>query len=77
MLDYSFRPAFELSDNESRIVITAKQGTRQPETRLRDLSYADDISLLSESISKAEELLHHVEQAASKVGLHLTHLKRI
>ena len=38
---------------------------------LTDLDYADDISLLSDNVEQAQELLHRVELECAKVGLRL------
>ena len=40
-------------------------------TVLTDLDFADDISLLSNTLSQARELLLRVESECKKVGLHL------
>ena len=37
--------------------------------------YADDIALLSDSVDKAEKLLHNVEMAAKLIGLHINEKK--
>ena len=40
-----------------------------------DIDYADNIALLSDSIDKAEKLLHNVEMAAKLIGLHINEKK--
>ena len=40
-----------------------------------DIDYADDIALLSDSVDKAEKLLHNVEMAAKLIGLHINEKK--
>ena len=71
VLDYALREAFNITNSECRVVIEPRRGYRQPEIRIRDLAYADDIALLNKSIKLAENLLHSVEQSASQLGLHL------
>ena len=71
VLDYALRQAFSISDSECGIVIEPRRSPRHPEVRIKDLAYADDISLFGKSIQLAENLLHSVEQSALQVGLHL------
>ena len=40
-----------------------------------DIDYADDIAVLSDSVDKAEKLLHNVEMAAKLIGLHIDEKK--
>ena len=40
-----------------------------------DIDYADDIALRSDSVDKAEKLLHNVEMAAKLIGLHINEKK--
>ena len=44
---------------------------RHPKVVLTDLDYADDISLLSDNMQQAQELLTRVEAECAKVGLRL------
>ena len=37
--------------------------------------YADDIALLSDSVDKAEKLLHNVEMTAKLIGFHINEKK--
>ena len=75
VLDYALRQAYNSSNSETGIVLEPRKGSRQPEIRLRDSSYADDIALLNKSLALAEELLHSVESAASHCGLYLNSTK--
>jgi hypothetical protein len=75
VLDYSLRQAYEQANTETGIIIEPKKGSRHPEVRLRDSSYADDIGLLNKSLSLSEDLLHCIENAAMTVGLHLNAAK--
>lgn len=38
---------------------------------MNDIDFANDLTLLSNTIENAEELLHHIELAAREVGLHI------
>ena len=71
VLDYTLKQAFKISDDECGIIIEPKRGSRYPEVRIKDLSYADDIALINKSLQLAENLLHSVESSAQLVGLHL------
>ena len=52
--------------------IRGATGTSSYATSLRQVcDYADDLSLLSDSIDKAQSLLHDLETAAALVGLHV------
>ena len=70
VLDYALKQAFKISD-ECGIIVEQRRGSRYPEVRLKDLSYADDIALIIKSLQLAENLLHSVESSANLVGLHL------
>ena len=71
VLDYTLKQAFKVSDGECGIIIEPRMGSRYPEVRLKDLSYADDIALINKSLQLAENLLRSVESSALLVGLHL------
>ena len=71
VLDYALKQAFKISNSACGIVIEPRKSSRQPEVRIADLAYADDIALLNSSIQLAENLLHSVEQSAAQVGLYL------
>ena len=55
--------------------ITRKQSRRVPEKVITDLSYADDIALISQDIEQAQELLSNVETQALKLGLKINSRK--
>ena len=48
---------------------------RHPALCVTDIDYAGDIALLSDSVDKAEKLLHNVEMAAKLIGLHINEKK--
>ena len=48
---------------------------RHPALCVTHIDYADDIALLSDSVDKAEKLLHTIEMAAKLIGLHINEKK--
>ena len=75
VLDYALKEAFKMSDTNTGIIIEPRRSRRNPEIRIRELAYADDIALLNTSLQLAENLLQCVEQSASHVGLYLNATK--
>jgi hypothetical protein len=71
VLDYIMRHALKDINHCTGIVIEERKSRRYPELRLHDLDFADDIALLSSSITSAQTLLQSIEDASSCVGLHL------
>ena len=65
-LDYAMRISIAESDG---IVLKKRRRRRHPPQLLSDLDFADDIALLEETITKAQDLLHRVEKACQSVGL--------
>ena len=62
-VDYAMRTAISNSADCGFTFEKAKN-RRHPALYITDIDYADDIALLSESVDKAEQLLHTVEMAA-------------
>jgi len=58
-------------EEELGFSITPCKSRRHKKEVLADLDFADDISLLSDAIVQAQELLHRVEHECNKVGLGL------
>ena len=72
VLDYAMRQAMaDGKEEELGFTITPRRSSRHPKEALADLDFADDISLLSDAIEKAQELLLRVETECNKVGLGL------
>lgn len=67
VLDYVLRKAIRGREQELCFMLTPRRSRRHP----ANLDYADDISLLSDSIKQAQELLSRVELECAKVGLRL------
>ena len=62
VLDYAMRITMADGKEEKLgFTITPRRSTRHPKEVLADLDFADDISLLSEDIEKAQEHLLRVE----------------
>jgi hypothetical protein len=69
VLDYALRKATSGREEELGFTITPRKSRRHPKVALTDLDFADDISLLSDEITQAQELLLSVEKECNKVGL--------
>ena len=68
VLDYVLRISLD-SKNSLGLLLSSRQGSRHPAQYLTDLDFADDLALISESISNAETLLQSLEEAAAAAGL--------
>ena len=71
VLDYAMRMAIQDNEVELGFQLIRKQSRRKHAVAISDLSYADDIVLISEEIEQAQELLSRVEMNASEIGLQL------
>ena len=69
VLDYTLCKAIEGRETELGFTIKPRQSRRHPAQCQTDLDFADDISLLSDSISKAQKLLDVVQVECKKIGL--------
>ena len=69
VLDYTLCKAIEGRETELGFTIKPRQSRRHPAQCQTDLDFADDISLLSDSISKAQKLLDLVQVECKKIGL--------
>lgn len=73
-LDYAMRIA---TANKTDLGFTLKErrSRRYPAVVITDTDFADDISLLSDTLRQAEELLHSTQKAARQIGLHINESK--
>ena len=71
VLDFALRKAISGREQELGLTLTPRRSRRQPAVVLTDLDYADDISLLSNHVEQAQELLSRVESECARVGLRL------
>lgn len=69
VLDYVMRTAIGEMGDSLGFTITPRRSRRHPAEVLTDLDFADDIALLSDTLSQAQDLLTRVESAAATVGL--------
>ena len=69
-LDYVLRISADVY-REHGFTLEKSRSRRYPEQKITDADYADDIALFSNSIDDATLLLHYVEDAAIKIGLHV------
>ena len=75
VLDYAMRKALEGKEETLGLTIERRRSRRCPPIVITDTDFADDIALLSEEISQAQEMLTRVETEALKIGLHLNEKK--
>ena len=68
VLDYALRTALNVTDG---LTLSRRRSSRHPAQYLSDLDYADDISLLADTLLDAESLLHKVEACCKSIGLSL------
>ncbi len=71
VLDYALRKAINGKEEALGFQLHRRRSRRTPAIVVTDLDFADDIALISEEISAAQEMLTRVEAEANKVGLHL------
>ena len=68
-LDYAMRSAISGREEELGFTLSPRKSRRVPPIMISDLSFADDIALLSDSVEKAGKLLKAVETECKKIGL--------
>ena len=69
------RQVFGENDYNIGFKLTERRCSREPAVVITDLSYADDIALISQELYQAQELLQIVELEAGKIGLTLNTIK--
>ena len=65
------RKAISRREQDLGFTPTPRWWRPHPKVVLTDLDYTDDISLLSDNVDQAQELLNRVELECAKVGLRL------
>ena len=55
--------------------IAQRRSRRYPPVKITDADFADDLSLLSDSIKEAQEILFNLENATSTIGLFMNESK--
>ena len=71
VLDYVMRQAIHGHEQELGFELHQRRSRRIPPIMMTDLSFADDVALVSEETEQTQELLRRVEIEAAKIGLHL------
>ena len=74
VVDYILRVSVD-KINDNGLEIQPRKSSRHPAVYLTDTDFADDIALISGSLSNAQNLLRSMESAANSVGLHLNESK--
>ena len=69
-LDYVLRTSID-KIKENGFKLTKERSRRYPAKTITDADYADDIALLANALTQAENLLHSLERAAAGIGLHV------
>ena len=73
-VDYAMRT--EISNSaDCGFTLKKAKSRRHPALCIKDIDYADDIALLSDSVDKAEILLYNVEKVAKLIRLHINDKK--
>ena len=68
-LDYALRCAISGREEELGFTLKRRASRRVPAKMMTDLDFADDISLLSDTVEKACMLLSEVERHCNRIGL--------
>lgn len=71
VLDYAMRKAIQGKEENYGFTIEPRKSRRIPAKTITDLDFADDIALISDLISEAQDLLLAVEKECNAVGLHI------
>ena len=74
VLDYVLRMSVDKINNNG-LEIHPRRSSRYPAVYITDTDFADDISLVSGSLSNAQNILLSLESAAKCVGLHFNESK--
>ena len=69
VLDYAMRKAIEGKEQTYGFTIEPQKSRRVQAKTITDLDFADDIALISDLVSEAQELLLAVEKECNEVGL--------
>jgi len=64
-----------MNTQESGFTLTPRRSRRHPPIIITNTDFADDITLLSDTVEKAQLLLTQVEKVAAMIGLHINEKK--
>ena len=67
VMDY----VMSLSEKDFGFITHPRQSSRNPEIKINDLDYADDIALLENNIKRAQDQLDQMSKTAKEVGLEI------
>ena len=68
-VDYVMRKT--VSGEEFGFTLEPRRSRRYPARKVSDADYADDLTLLADSIEEAQKFLERLEESAASVGLHI------
>ena len=71
VIDWVMRNTINDCSEDVGFTIQRRRSRRQPAVEETDLAFADDIALLADEISQAQELLTNLEINAAKIGLYV------
>ena len=74
VLNYVFRYSLDLN-NTNGFQLQSRKSSRHPAIHFTDADFADDIALITNTISEAQTLLNSLESAANCVSLYLNDSK--
>ena len=74
-LDYCLRSAIDLREEDIGFTVRPRRSRRIGPLNIKDLDFADDVALLSNTATQVQKLLDTVEYAALRVGLHMNEKK--
>ena len=69
VIDYVMRET--LAGRDVGFTLRRRLSSRYPEVKISDTGYADDLSLISDTVVQAQEFLESLEKSAAAVGLYL------
>ncbi|XP_014782642.1 uncharacterized protein LOC106878063 [Octopus bimaculoides] len=69
VLDFAMQQAIDNSDEEFGLTTDRRRSRRVPSVIIIALNFADDIALISNEISQAQQLLSRVKTSAAKIEL--------
>ncbi len=72
-IDYVMTTA--LSDKDMGFTVHPRRSRRYPAVKIPDVDFADDLALVTNTATEAQDLLACLEQAANSIGLHLDEIK--
>ena len=69
-LDYALRISAD-KRKERGLTLEHRWSSRHPDKYMTDIDFAEDLTLLADSIAGAEKSLHHIEATAREVGFYI------